>query len=165
MCAACQDPCLCAGIEIRFRSPEVCGSRELRHRFFILLALNIVDDQTETVAQINQRSGNAVAFFGSENKAGRIFTVAHRERLAFDADRALGDGRADFQHVRFQNTLFAVHQIVGIILEHRSTLCIFHSGSHHLHQADHGSNFPVTFRAEAIAFFHQTLDGKSRKLF
>src|SRR5699024_9709091 len=55
MCAACQDPCLRAGLEIRLWRPECGGNRKIRHWLFCLFADHVIDDQTESVSKVNKR--------------------------------------------------------------------------------------------------------------
>ena len=63
-----------------------------------------------------------------------------------------------------QDAFLARHQIVGIVFHERGTLRVLRSLGHDLHQTHHGSRLPVALRAEAVAFFHQPLDCKTRKL-
>ena len=162
MRTACQDPGFRSGIHIRLRCPEIGGHGQLWHRFLHFLTVHIIDDQAETIAQIDQGCSNAVSLLGSKYQSGGILSVSHGQRLAFDADRTVRNSRTDFQHMSFQNTLFSLDQIIGIVLQHGSTLGILHSPGHDLHQTHHGCYFPVAFRTEAVAFLHQPLDRQSR---
>ena len=64
-----------------------------------------------------------------------------------------------------KDSLFTRYQVISVILHKRCTLGVLFAGCHDLHQANHSCCFPVTLATEAIAFFHQSLDCKSRKLF
>ena len=48
-----QDPGLGAHLEVRLRRPEIGGHRKLRHGLFCLPAVHIIDNQPETVPQVN----------------------------------------------------------------------------------------------------------------
>ena len=61
-----------------------------------------------------------------------------------------------------QNSFFARNQIV--IFHKGSSFCVFFALCHNFHQTNHGRCFPVTFSAEAIAFFHKSLNSQTRKL-
>ena len=164
MSTACEDPCLCSCCQIRLRSPECTSYRELRHRFLNLLAVYIIDDQTETVSQVYQRGCDCRTCLGCEYKSCRIFSVTHGERAYLNADLSISNRRAYLQHMRLKNAFFARNKIICIILHERSSLCIFHTCSHNLHQTYHCSCLPVTFSAKSISLLHQTLHGQSRKL-
>ena len=77
MCTACQDPCFSTCLKIWFRCPECSCNRKLRHWFFCLLAVYVIDDQTETIAQIDKGCGNSLALFSCKYKSCRIFSVTH----------------------------------------------------------------------------------------
>ena len=49
-----QNPCFCSCCQIWLWCPECTSYRKLRHRFLYLLTVNIIDDQTETVSQVNK---------------------------------------------------------------------------------------------------------------
>ena len=66
--------------------------------------------------------------------------------------------------MRLEDSLFALDEVVGVILQHGSTLCLLLACCHNLHQAHHRCHFPVTLCAKAVAFFLEALDCKSRKL-
>jgi len=65
----------------------------------------------------------------------------------------------------FQNAFLTRYQIVCVVLHKRCSLGIFDSLGHDLHDTHHSRGLPVTLSTKSIAFFHQTLDGKSRQLF
>ena len=95
-----QDPGLGAHLEVRLRRPEIGGHRKLRHGLFCLPAVHIIDNQPETVPQVNQGRGDTRAFFGRKYQTGRILPVSHGKRLLLDIDGAVRDRRADLQHMR-----------------------------------------------------------------
>ena len=105
-----------------------------------------------------------MTFLGSKYQSCRIFSVSHGQGLALDADGTVRNGGADLQHMGFQNTFLALDQIVGVILQHGSTLGILFACGHDLHQTYHGGYLPVTFCAEAVALLHQSLNGQSGQL-
>ena len=63
-----------------------------------------------------------------------------------------------------KNPFLAGYQIVSIILQERSSLCILHTFSHDLHQTHHGCGLPVSLRTESVSLLHQSLNGKARQL-
>ena len=162
--SSCKNPCFCTCGKIWLWSPECGCYRQFRHLFFCLLAIYIVDDQTETIAKINQRCCNSRTGFRGKYQSCRIFSVTHRQRIHFDGNRTVCDGWAYFQHMCFQNTFFSRNQIVCIVFHKGSSLCVFFACSHDLHQTYHGCGLPVTFTTESITFFHQSLDGQTRQL-
>ena len=64
-----------------------------------------------------------------------------------------------------KDSLFTRYQVISVILHKRCTLGVLFASCHDLHQTDHSCCFPVALATEAVAFFHQSLDCKSRKLF
>ena len=115
MRAAAEDPGFRTCLKVRLRRPERSRYRKLRHRLLCLFTVYVIDDQAEPVAQIDQGCRDSRSCLRGKYKSCRIFPVAHGERLHFDADRSVRDGRAHLQHMRLQDALFARHQIVGVI--------------------------------------------------
>ena len=164
MCSSCKYPCLCTCVKVRLWCPEVCCYRKLWHRLLCLLAVNCIDNETETVTQINKWCGNTGALLWCKYKSCRILSVAHCKRLALDADRTVCNWRTNLKHMSLEYSLFALHEIVGVVLEHWCTLGILLSCCHDLHETYHCCNLPVALCSKAVALFHETLDCKSRKL-
>src|SRR5699024_7972846 len=164
MSAACQDPGLSSCLKIGLRCPESSRNWKLRHRFLYFFAFYVINDQTEPIAQIDQRSCDSLSCFRSKYQSCRIFPVSHGKRLTLNADRSLCDSRAYFQHMGFQDALFSRNQVICIVFHKGSSLCIFHSLGHDLHQAHHSRCLPVSFSSESIAFFHKPLDSQAREL-
>ena len=164
MSAACKNPCFCTCLKVRLWCPECASYRKFRHWFLNFLALYIIDDQTETIAKVNQRCCNSRACLTCKYKSCRIFSVSHGKRANFDSDLAISNRRANLKHMRLKDSLFSRYKVVRIVFHHGSSLCIFHSGSHNLHQTNHCSCLPVTFCTESVTFFHKSLNSKSRKL-
>ena len=75
VCAACQNPCLRTSVEIRLRCPVIRCYRKLRHRLLCLLTVHIVDDETETVAEIDQGCCDTASFLGGKYQSRRVFSV------------------------------------------------------------------------------------------
>ena len=164
MCTASKNPCFRTGCKVRLRCPESSSHRKLRHRFFYFLAVYIIDDQAETVSQINKGSCDCRTCLRCKYKSCRIFSVTHRKRADFNTYRSFCNSRAYLKHMRLENSFFSRNKVVCIVLHKGSSLCIFYSCCHNLHQADHSRCFPVSLCAEAVAFFHQSLHCKSWKL-
>ena len=164
MSSAAEDPRLRACLQIRLRCPECCRDRKLRHRFFCLLAVYVIDDQAESVSKVNERCSNCWTFFCCKYQSCRVFSVSHGKRIHFNADRAVGNCRTHLKHVSLKDSFLARDQIVCIIFHKGGSFCILHALCHDLHNADHSCRLPVALTAEAVAFLHQSLDCKSRKL-
>ena len=162
--AARVDPGLGAHLEVGARGPEEGAGRQHRHGLLDLLAVDLLDDQAEAVAQVDEGAGDGRAGLAREDEAGGVLAVAHGERRLADRDAALGDGRVDLGHVGLEDALLAGDQVVGVVLHEAAALGVSHAGGHDLHQAHHGRGLPVTLGAEAVALLHEPLDGKARQL-
>ena len=66
--------------------------------------------------------------------------------------------------MRLKNPFLTGHQVIGVILQEGGSLCTGYSGGHNLHQSDHAGGLPVALCAKAVALFHESLDGQTRKL-
>ena len=101
---------------------------------------------------------------GCKHQPCRVFPVPHGQRIHLDADFPVSNGRADLQHMGFQDSFLARNQVICIILHKGGALRVLHALGHDFHQPNHGGRLPVAFPAESVAFFHQPLDGQAGKL-
>ena len=77
MGAASQDPRFCSGIHIRLWCPEIGRNGKLWHGLFHLLAVYIIDDHTEPVAEIYKGYCYTASFLGGKYQSCRILSVTH----------------------------------------------------------------------------------------
>ena len=162
--AAGVDPGLGADLEVGARGPEEGAGGQHRHGLLDLLAVDVLDDQAEAVAQVDEGGGDGGAGLAGEDQARRVLTVAHGQRRGADRDLALGDGGVDLGHVGLEDAVLARDQVVGVVLEQRGALEVGVRRGHGLHHADHARGLPVALGAEAVALLHEALDGEGRQL-
>ncbi len=100
--------------------------------------------------------------FDVEDQADGISLAANRKRQDFQLGLVRGNRFANLKHVRAEDFVTAGAEMVGVIF-HEADAAL-QPGAHHLHRADEGGGLPVTFRAEAVAVAHQTLDSQTGQL-
>jgi hypothetical protein len=123
--------------------------------------LDLVDEQSEAVAQINQaalrrRSGRA----SKTSRAGSALPPMPSGCTSQRGGR--GDGGADFQHVRAQHQRPRGVEMVGVIFHERRAAR--QAGGHHLHRPHQGAGLPIAFGPEAVAFGHEPLHREAGQL-
>ena len=85
MCAACCDPALHAGGQVRLRLPHHAGHRQIGHGHDGLDAVDILHDQPQAAAHVDQRSHYGVALLALEHQTGRILLVhTDSQRMGLD---------------------------------------------------------------------------------
>ena len=162
--AARVDPGLGAHLEVRARGPEDGAGGQHRHGLLDLLAVDVLDDQAEAVAQVDEGGGDGRAGLGGEDQARGVLAVAHGERRGADGDLALGHGRVDLGHVGLEDAVLARDQVVGVVLHERGALGGRVAGGHDLHEAHHRGCLPVALGAKAVALLHEALNRERRQL-
>src|SRR5689334_6608491 len=75
---------------------------------------------------------------------------------------AIGDARADLQHVRTENEFPARLEMIGVVLHERGAAG--HADRRGFERAQEYGRLPVTFSAEAETVGHQTLHRESGQL-
>ena len=117
------------------------------------------------IPHINQGRSDGISFFGCKYQSCRIFPVPQSQWIYTYTYISISNGWADFQHMCFQNPFFSRNQIICVIFHKRSSPGIFYTCCHKFYQTEKRRCLPVTFCCKSIAFFHQSLHCKSRKLF
>ena len=145
------DPCGTGGLEVGLTFPHGAGDREVGHRGN-LDGSYLVNQEAETVAEVDEGGVEGLASRGVEDEANRVLLATDTERVDFDFGFSRGDSRADFEHVRTEDLVALGRHVIGII---------FHEGgaaretfAHHFHGANKRGGLPVTFAAEAVARCH-----------
>ena len=112
-----KDPRFGSGRQIRLRFPQRIRHRQFRQGVRCFHRVDAVNQQTVTIAEINQTGDNGRTGLSVEDQAGRIFFTANTEVLNVE-DRFLfcGDRRADFQHVGAEHQVIAFLEVIGVVL-------------------------------------------------
>ena len=119
MRAAAVNPAGTGRLKIGPALPDRLGNRQLGHRLVGLDDVHFVDEQTEPVADVNQRRVQRRAGGRVENQPRRVGLAADAQRMDLQRRFAVGDGRTDFQHVRAENLLALRIEMIGVILHER----------------------------------------------
>ncbi len=95
-----KDPRFGSGRQIRLRFPQRIRHRQFRQGVRCFHRVDAVNQQTVTIAEINQAGDNGWTGLSVEDQAGRIVFTANTEMLNVE-DRFLfhSDRRTDFQHM------------------------------------------------------------------
>ena len=115
--ATSKDPRFGSSWQIRLRFPQRIRHRQFRQGVRCFHRVDAVNQQTVTIAEINQAGDNRWAGLGIEDQAGRIVLTTNTEMLNVE-DRFLfcGDRRADFQHVGAEHQVIAFLEVIGVVL-------------------------------------------------
>ena len=115
--ATSEDPRFGSSWQIRLRFPQRIRHRQFRQGVRGFHRVDTVNQQTVTIAEINQAGNNRWTDLGIEDQAGRIVLTTNTEMLNVE-DRFLfcGDRRADFQHVGAEHQVIAFLEVIGVVL-------------------------------------------------
>ena len=112
-----KDPRFGSARQIRLRFPQRIRHRQFRQGVRCFHRVDAVNQQTVTIAEINQTGDNRWAGLGIEDQAGRIVLTTNTEMLNVE-DRFLfyGNRRADFQHMGAEHQAIAFLEVIGVVL-------------------------------------------------
>ena len=124
--------------------------------------LDLVHEQPEAGAEIDQARVESRPRWRIEDEADRIFLAADRERVNLERRLGGGDRRTDFEHVRAQNLMPIGREMVGVVLHERCAAG--QPFAHDLHRPHERGGLPVALGAKAVTIRHQPLRSEPRKL-
>src|SRR5690606_22827181 len=75
---------------------------------------------------------------------------------------SIGDGGTDLNHVRAEDALLALHQVVGVVLNERDSSRAI--ACHDLAESNQRRCLPITLSPKTIALGHESLTRKTRQL-
>ena len=163
MRAARGDPALQAGGQIRHRAPHDAGDRQVRHLHDRLDALDVLADQAQTAAHVDQADDDRVALAALEHQARRVLLVhADAQVMRFNARLRAGHARADLEHVRAQAVFLARNEVIGVVLHEGGAAGLALGNG--LEDRGHRGDLPVALAAVAVALGHQVLGSQTRQL-
>ena len=112
-----KDPRFGSSWQIRLRFPQRVRHRQFRQGVRCFHRVDAVNQQTITIAEIDQAGDNRWTGLGIEDQAGRIVLTTNTEMLNVE-DRFLfcGDRRADFQHMGAEHQVIAFLEVIGVVL-------------------------------------------------
>ena len=115
--ATSEDPRFGSSWQIRLRFPQRIRHRQFRQGVRCFHRVDTVNQQTVTIAEINQAGDNRWTGLGIEDQAGRIVLTTNTEMLNVE-DRFLfcGDRRADFQHMGAEHQVITFLEVIGVVL-------------------------------------------------
>ena len=117
VCAASSDPAFDAGREIGHRAPHNAGDRQVRHGHDRLDGLNILHDEAQSAAHVDEACDNALASLAFKDEtSGILFVHADAEEVRLDARTARCNGRADLEHMRAEGIFLALDEVIGVVL-------------------------------------------------
>ena len=116
-----QNPGCSANLECGLRNPESRGYGQLRHGLG-LDALNLLRDEAEAVAQVNDSSLDATTGLRGEDETGGLLLAdADAEEVYLELWLVAGDERTDLEHVTLQARGLLSGEVQGVVLEERTT--------------------------------------------
>src|SRR4051812_7562570 len=115
MAAAGFDPSLRAALEIRPRNPDGARRGQLGHRVLDLHGVELRDDHAHATAHIHEAGIHRWARPSIEHQARRIGLTADIERVYLERGLAFSDGGANLQHVRAENALLPLDQMIRVV--------------------------------------------------
>ena len=160
--AAGGDPALDAGGKVRHRLPHHPGHRQVGHGQDGLDAPDVLADEPQPAAHVDEAHHDGVPLVALKHKAGGGLAVADAQRVHLDAGPSRRHAGADLQHVGPQAVLIARLQMVGVVLHEGGAAGL--AFAHGLEDGGHGGHLPVALAAVAVALGHQVLAGKARQL-
>ena len=102
VCTTCEDPRTCTNLECGLWNPEGRSYRQIRHGFR-LDALNLLRDQTETVAEINNSSLDTTTHLRGEHETGcLLFADTDAKEVNLEFGFIDSDERTNLEHVALQ---------------------------------------------------------------
>ena len=120
--ATSEDPRFGSSWQIRLRFPQRIRHRQFRQGVRGFHRVDTVNQQTVTIAEINQAGNNRWTGLGIEDQAGRIVLTTNTEMLNVE-DRFLFycNRRADFQHMGAEHQVIAFLEVIGVVLHKGGT--------------------------------------------
>ena len=112
-----KDPRFGSSWQIRLRFPQRIRHRQFRQGVRCFHRVDAVNQQTVTIAEINQAGDNGWTGLSVEDQAGRIVFTANTEMLNVE-DRFLfhSDRRTDFQHMGAEYQVITFLEVIGVVL-------------------------------------------------
>ena len=161
--AAGGDPALHAGEKVRHGPPHDSRHRQIGHRQDGLHRLDVLDDEPEPPAHVDERNHNSGASLALEHQPGRVLLVhADAKVVGLNSRLVRRQGGADLQHVGAERIFLPLHQMIGVVLHKGgSTVSTL---AHGLENGGHGGDLPVALAAVAVALGHEMLGGQTRQL-
>ena len=142
--------------------PDRPGHGELRQRRVGRHDLDLVGDEPEPVAEVDEPDDETLARQGVEDEPDRVGAVADAERVDLAARRPGRDARADLEHVRTEDLRLAGTEVVGVVLHERGAAGL--ALAHDLQDPHERRGLPVALGAEAVAVGHEALHGDAGEL-
>ena len=124
--------------------------------------LDLVRDQAEAVAEIDQADHESRSRRGREHQPDRVCLPADRQGMDLARRPAGGDRRTHLEHVRPQHLRVVRVEVVGVVLHERRAA--LEARAHHLQDPEQRRRLPVALRSEPVTVGHEPLDGDPRKL-
>ena len=112
-----KDPRFGSGRQIRLRFPQRIRHRQFRQGVRCFHRVDAVNQQTITIAEINQAGDNGRTSLSIEDQASRVVFTANTKVLNVE-DRFLfhSDRRADFQHMGAEYQVITFLEVIGVVL-------------------------------------------------
>src|SRR5664280_949309 len=117
--AAGQNPRRASALVVRPALPHRARDWQLR-QLRVLDDVDLVDHQTEAVAEVDQAGVERRPRRGVEHQAHRVFLAADAERMDLERRLAAGDARRDLEHMRAEHLPApALRQTVSVVFHER----------------------------------------------
>ena len=130
------DPGRAGGLEIRQAFPERAGHRQPRQGLRGLDRPDLVNDEPETIAQVDDRGVERRPGRGIEDQSHRVFLAADSQGMNFQARFAFRDRFVHLQHVGPKHQMPIGVQVLGVIFhERRAAGQVGGDGLHDPHRA------------------------------
>ena len=115
--ATSKDPRFGSGRQIRLRFPQRIRHRQFRQGVRCFHRVDAVNQQTITIAEINQAGDNGRTSLSIEDQASWVVFTANTKVLNVE-DRFLfhSDRRADFQHMGAEYQVITFLEVIGVVL-------------------------------------------------
>ena len=112
-----KDPRFGSGRQIRLRFPQRIRHRQFRQGVRCFHRVDAVNQQTITIAEINQAGDNGRTSLSIEDQASWVVFTANTKVLNVE-DRFLfhSDRRADFQHMGAEYQVITFLEVIGVVL-------------------------------------------------
>src|SRR5580704_18186117 len=108
------DPGSGGNLQIRFGYPDGARNGQFGQRLVGLDDVDLVDDETEAISHVDQRSHNRGPTWRRKNQANRIGLASNAQRMDLEGRLVRSDRRADFEHVRAED-LGSSTEVVGVV--------------------------------------------------
>ena len=124
--------------------------------------VDLVEDEPEALAEVEEADDDAGAGPRGEDQPHRVRPATDRQGMDLACRPAVGDRRADLEHVGAQDLRSVRTQVVGVVLHEGRPAR--QAGRHDLHRPDEQRRLPIAFGTESVAVSHQPLNGDPREL-